>query len=44
MNDEQIEEEYQHAMKILKKYGWSQLESTALEQGWWHYIDYLSRQ
>lgn len=44
MSDEQIEEEYQHAIKILKKYSWAHLEATALEQGWWHYIDYISKQ
>ena len=44
MNDEQIEEAYLNAMKILRKYSWAQLESTVLEQGWWHYIDHLSKQ
>ena len=26
---------------IIKKYGWAQYAWSSLEQGWWHFVDYI---
>lgn len=40
-NDE-IEEQYNYCLKIIKKYGWGMFESQSLEQGWWPFMRWVA--
>lgn len=32
------------AKRIIKEYGWGTFESTSLEQGWWHFMNWVINQ
>lgn len=35
------DEQYEYAMKSIKRNGWSQFESYSLEQGWWVFMSWV---
>ena len=39
--DQQIQERYNHSIRYLNKYGW---DYYAVEQGYWHYMNYIINQ
>ncbi len=35
---------YNEQIKKMIKYGWAQFEDFCLEQGWWHFIDWVIKE